>query len=85
MASITEPIGFVADADHYCVDCAERVYGPDSEDRRDFEGNLVGVMFRTEEVNYPVGCCVCYVELDVTVLEHMLTEDEMPVRRQYYG
>ena len=66
-------IGFTADADIWCKDCAEEEYGPDDV-RSDREGNLVNPIFASDmlgysvrvtmpDMRYPDRCCLCGEEL----------------------
>jgi hypothetical protein len=52
-------VGFTADANLYCPACAERRYGPDSQARRDHEGNGVHAVFSDSEWDCPQHCAAC--------------------------
>jgi hypothetical protein len=59
MANCTELIGFTADADTYCVQCAEDIYGADTDGREDGEGNPLGAIFGGSETDSPSHCAAC--------------------------
>lgn len=52
-------VAFTADADIYCLACAEARYGPDSGTRRDSEGNAVQPVFSDSEWDAPQHCTRC--------------------------
>lgn len=51
-----EIVGYTADADVWCVSCAESAYGSDSVDRQDGEGNLVHPIFVSELGQWQCHC-----------------------------
>ena len=60
-----EIVGYTADADIWCGECAERVYGPDKDDdsRTDSEGNPVHPLFASDEwESEACGCCGCRLD-----------------------
>ena len=59
---MVEILGYTADADTHCVDCTERLYGPENERLRlDQEGNEVRPIFSTDrgEWDMPPCCGEC--------------------------
>lgn len=56
-----EIVGYTADADVWCVSCAESAYGPDSYGREDVEGNLVHAIFVSDlgEMGTNTHCNMC--------------------------
>jgi hypothetical protein len=60
MAKITDVIGFAADADIYCPDCASATYG-DTDTAQDREGNELGAVFGDSETDCPYHCAECGV------------------------
>ena len=52
-------IGYTADADIWCPACAERVYGPLTDESEDHEGNPVHPIFAIDEWEYAPTCTSC--------------------------
>lgn len=52
-------VGFTANADIYCPECAARLYGPDTPARRDREGNGVHAVFSDSVWDAPQHCGAC--------------------------
>ncbi len=52
-------LGYTADADIYCPDCAERRYGPDREGRLDREGNEVRPIFASDSSEWSESGAYC--------------------------
>lgn len=50
-------VGWTADADVWCNDCARSAYGEDSPTRFDGEGNLVHPIFVSELGQWLCDCC----------------------------
>ena len=52
-------IGYTADADIWCLSCANRTYGvtPNGPDRLDHEGNTVHPIFSTDETSMEGEYC----------------------------
>lgn len=59
----TDIIGWTADADYWCDECAELVYGPESDDRKDGEGNDVHPIFASDETPAGSVCGRCSREI----------------------
>lgn len=58
----TDVVGYTADADMHCVDCAHRIYGDDkggSEPKQDGEGNQVHPIFASDEGWDDEHCGTC--------------------------
>lgn len=53
----TDIVGWTADADTYCTDCAERRYGPDREGRLDNEGNEIQPIFAIDSDGWRGATC----------------------------
>jgi hypothetical protein len=58
-------VGFTADADTFCADCAREMYGRDQEGRVDHEGNEIRPTFVNEacDLNELIVCGRCGLEL----------------------
>jgi hypothetical protein len=61
-----EVIGFTADADIWCLDCAKATYGADPEGglREDGEGNTVHPVFLDQAMG-DEACGKCHTQLPV--------------------
>ena len=71
MANCTTVVGYTADADTYCVDCAKRIYGDDRNGAapvHDREGNEVQPIFGDSEWDSQPVCRACGAEIDARVL-----------------
>ena len=64
-------IGFTADADYWCIDCAVSAYGADilRGDVPDREGNAVHPVYDTTELLTTVVCGACLA--DIYRCEHL--------------
>lgn len=60
--------GYAADADIFCVPCAEDIYASVEAGALDNEGNEIGVIFYDSEWDYLATCSVCHEELDVVMI-----------------
>lgn len=65
--SLTQPTYFVADADCWCEDCANKKYGSTGAGTIDNEGNELGAAFG-DESDTPQHCadCGCFLENSLT-------------------
>lgn len=63
MSHATDVIGYAADADVWCVDCAEKRYGR-LMGRTDDEGNDVHPIFASDDADGPQVCAGCGEELE---------------------
>lgn len=71
-----EVTGYAADADVWCIDCANaRYFGRDAADERDGylhgcdnEGNLITPVFLSSEWDCPLVCNACGDDIDCTVI-----------------
>lgn len=52
-------VAFTGDADIWCPECAEERYGPDSLERKDYEGNRMHAVLPTKEEDAPRYCGDC--------------------------
>ena len=52
-------IGYTADADIWCPECAIEAYGTDLDNRRDSEGNDVHPIFASDEFSGEYVCNRC--------------------------
>ena len=60
-------LGYTADADTYCEDCARKRYGGTDENALDSEGNELGAIFADSEWDRPVHCADCHAHLEATL------------------
>lgn len=56
-------IGYTADADYWCEDCAATAYGPDTESRKDSEGNDVHPIFASDDTPADAVCGRCFASI----------------------